>query len=219
MNLKKIYFVSGIDTDVGKSYATGYLAREWANEGYSVTTQKLIQTGCLEGAVSEDIELHRRIMGIPLTVDDLDHMTCPISFTYPASPDLASRIDNRRVDLTLAERSTETLSAKYDILLIEGAGGLMVPIEGLYTMLDYARDHVYPVILVTNPKLGSVNHTLTSLEMCRINSVPVDILAYNLHGATSPEITEDSRKVFERYLSEFMPECKIIEIPELKPEK
>lgn len=216
MKLKNVYFVSGIDTDAGKSYATGYLAKLWSEKGSRVITQKLIQTGCPVEAYSEDIELHRQIMGIEMLPEDIDHTTCPIRYTYPASPDLASRIDGVEVDLSLAKHSTEILASKYDVVLLEGAGGLLVPITGLYTMLDYVKENNLPVILVTNPRLGSVNHTLLSLEVCRMNGVKVDMLAYNYYGATSPEITADSRQVFENYLRQTMPECKIVDIPILK---
>lgn len=215
MGGKKIYFVSGIDTDAGKSYATGALAAIWRREGRSVITQKFVQTGCGEdlGAVSEDIALHRRLMGIGLLPEDLDHTTCPVRFSYPASPDLAARIDGRAVDLAAIGHSTDTLLKAYDTVLIEGAGGLMVPIRGLYTTLDYISENSLPVILVTNPKLGSVNHTLLSLEACRSRDVEVAMVLYNHYPVTSPEITEDTRQVIKTYLEEYMPGCVFMEIP------
>ena len=97
--MKKVYFVTGIDTDAGKSIVTGVLARDWAGRGRRVVTQKFIQTGC--PGLSEDIETHRRIMGTGLLPEDLDGTTCPIVFTYPASPHLAAAIDSRRIDLLL----------------------------------------------------------------------------------------------------------------------
>ena len=211
MERKKVYFVSGIDTDAGKSFATGYIARKWREEGANVITQKLVQTG--SDGISEDIATHRRIMGTGLLREDHAYTTCPLRFRYPASPDLAARLENRRVDLGEADTATMTLLRDYDTVLVEGAGGLMVPIEGFYTMLDYAADRGLPVILVTNPRLGSVNHTLLSLEACRNRGVGVDFLAYNLYPETSPEITGDTRLFFRTYLRERMPECGFIEVP------
>ena len=80
----KALFITGIGTDVGKSYATGWLAKEIAATGKSVITQKLIQTGNRD--VSEDIEIHRRITGIPMQSVDLCRVTAPIILSYPASP-------------------------------------------------------------------------------------------------------------------------------------
>lgn len=117
--MKRAYFVTGIDTDAGKSIVTGVLARALSARGERVITQKFIQTGC--DGLSEDIETHRRIMGIGLLPEDEDGTTCPIVFTYPASPHLAAAIDGRDIDLTLIGRSTEKLLQKYDTVLIEGA--------------------------------------------------------------------------------------------------
>ena len=212
MDLKKTYFVSGIDTDAGKSYATGALAARWRSEGVNVVTQKFIQTGC-DGGVSEDITLHRKLMGTGLLPEDLDGTTCPIRLRYPASPDLAARLEGKEIDLAPVASSTRKLLEKFDVVLVEGAGGLLVPITGLYTMLDYVAEHSLPLILVTNPKLGSVNHTLLSLEVCRARNMNVDMLVYNLHPETSPEITADTRHTLQAYIRQFHPGCEFTEIP------
>ncbi len=81
---QNVFFVSGIDTDAGKSYATGFLAREWNKNGQRTITQKFIQTGNV--GHSEDIDLHRRIMGISFTKEDEEGLTMPEIFSYPASP-------------------------------------------------------------------------------------------------------------------------------------
>ena len=137
--MKRAYFVTGIDTDAGKSIVTGVLAQALSARGERVITQKFIQTGC--DGLSEDIETHRRIMGIGLLPEDEDGTTCPIVFTYPASPHLAAAIDGRDIDLTLIGRSTEKLLQKYDTVLIEGAGGLYVPLSEAYRTIAY---NLYP---------------------------------------------------------------------------
>ena len=211
MNFKTVYFVTGIDTDAGKSIVTGVLARDWRNSGRKVITQKFIQTGC--SGLSEDIETHRRLMGIGLLPEDLDGTTCPVRFTYPSSPDLASRIDHRPIDFSQIEASTRKLLEKYDTVLLEGAGGLMVPLEGLYTTIDYIADHHIPVILVTSPRLGSINHTLLSLEACRTRKIDVAMVAYNLWPLTAPELVEDTRNIIRQYLNRYHPNCTFCEIP------
>ena len=119
-------FVSGIDTDAGKSYATGYLAKKLAEEGKNVITMKFVQTGNHD--YSEDIDVHRHIMGIGMQPVDLDHTTAPVIFSYPCSPQLAARLDNREIDFDLIDRCADRLDNQYDVTLIEGAGGLMVPL-------------------------------------------------------------------------------------------
>ena len=101
------YFISGIDTDAGKSYVTGYIASRLMKEGKSVATQKFIQTGNI--GFSEDIDLHRKIMGIGPLPEDIDHTTAPIIFSYPASAQLAARMDERDIDLNIIDRSTKIL--------------------------------------------------------------------------------------------------------------
>lgn len=208
--MKKVYFVTGIDTDAGKSIVTGVLAREWAAQGRSVITQKFIQTGCRD--LSEDIETHRRIMGTGLLPEDLDGTTCPIMYTYPASPHLAAAIDSRETDLSLVEASTEKLLKKYDIVLLEGAGGLYVPIRAFYNTIDYIADHRLPVIFVTSPRLGSINHTLLSLEACRDRHIDVAKVVYNLYPPTSELITNDTRNYIRMYLARFFPDAEFMEI-------
>jgi len=113
--MSKAYFVSGIDTDAGKSYCTGWLARQWAASGQNVITQKFVQTGSC--GLSDDIALHRRIMDIPLLPEDLDHTTAPVLFSYPCSPHLAARIDRRPLDLQKIDDSTARLGERYDVVL------------------------------------------------------------------------------------------------------
>ncbi|MDR0976366.1 MAG: dethiobiotin synthase, partial [Prevotellaceae bacterium] len=157
MNGHNIYFVSGIDTDAGKSYCTGWYARQLMEQGQRTITQKLIQTGNI--GRSEDIELHRRLMGIPMTDADAARLTMPQIFTYPASPHLAAAIDGRAIDFDAIDRATQALSQSYDTVLVEGAGGLMVPLTEEYLTIDYLSDRHYPLIFVTSGKLGSINHT------------------------------------------------------------
>lgn len=208
--MKKVYFVTGIDTDAGKSIVTGTLAREWSARGLRVITQKFVQTGCR--GLSEDIETHRRIMGCGLLPEDRDGTTCPVVFTYPASPHLAAVLDGREINLGLVAESTEKLLRKYDIVLLEGAGGLFVPLRGLYNTIDYIADHRLPVILVTSPRLGSINHTLLSLEACRHRGIEVAKVVYNLYPPTGEPITGDTRNYILTYLDAYHPQTEFIEV-------
>ena len=151
-----VYFVSGIDTNIGKSYATGYLARKWNEAGIRTITQKLVQTGNED--VSEDIALHRRLMGTGWLREDDERLTMPEIFSYPCSPHLAAEIDRRPIDFDKIERATQTLSGRYDAVLLEGAGGLMVPLTRDLLTIDYIARHHYPLVFVTSGRLGSINH-------------------------------------------------------------
>ena len=176
MTKGNVYFISGIDTSVGKTAATGAIAKALAQAGKRVITQKMIQTGCEQ--VSEDIEEHRRIQGIPFTEEDREGWTCPYIFSYPCSPHMAAAKDGRTIDLQVITQATERLRERYEYVLLEGAGGLMVPNDFQSLTIDYIRDQGYPLILVTSGKLGSINHTLLSLFAAEQYGIPVQAIVY-----------------------------------------
>ncbi|NOU58222.1 dethiobiotin synthase [Marinifilum caeruleilacunae] len=206
-----IYFVAGIDTDAGKSFATGLMAKYLHSKGVDVVTQKFAQTGCK--GISEDIQTHRNLMGIDLMDVDRDGTTCPFVFDYPASPHLAAEMQNKTIDLEKIEHSTKTLNDKFELVLLEGVGGLNVPITLDYSLLDYLEEKRYPTILVSSSKLGSINHTLLSLEILQKRNIPLHGLIYNHFPADSEFILKDSVKVFEHYLNKMNFDCPIVEIP------
>ena len=210
MGSKKIFFVTGIDTDAGKSIVTGTLARELARQGEKVITQKFIQTGCHD--ISEDIETHRRIMGIELLPEDRNGTTCPLIFSYPASPHLAAEMESAVIDTGKIAECSRRLHEKYDIILLEGAGGLLAPVSPDYLTIDYIKEHGLPVILVTSPRMGSINHTLLSLEACRAKDIFVHAIVYDIYFQTNNIITDDTRKYFKYYLSKYHPCTKFMEI-------
>ena len=177
MTKGNVYFISGIDTSVGKTAATGAIAKALAQAGKRVITQKMIQTGCEQ--VSEDIEEHRRIQGIPFTEEDREGWTCPYIFSYPCSPHMAAAKDGRTIDLQVITQATERLRERYEYVLLEGAAGLMVPNDFQSLTIDYIRDQGYPLILVTSGKLGSINHTLLSLFAAEQYGIPVKAIVYN----------------------------------------
>lgn len=208
----KVLFISGIDTNVGKTYATGILARQLAAEGHTVITQKMIQTGCTE--ISEDIEMHRQLMGIPFTEEDKAGLTCPYIFTYPCSPHMAAERDGRRIDLSVITRATQELQKHYEYVLLEGAGGLMVPNDFHSLAIDYIREQNYPLILVTSGKLGSINHTLLSLYACRQQDIQVDSVIYNLYPHTDQLIEDNTLEYLRQYLRREWPDTHLRLLPE-----
>ena len=210
--MENVFFVSGIDTDAGKSYATAFLAREWNKQGLRTITQKFIQTGNV--GHSEDIDLHRRIMGTGMLPEDLEQLTFPEVFSYPASPLLASRIDKREINFGKMESATRELSLRYDRVLLEGAGGLMVPLTEDLLTIDYIARHNYPLVFVTSGKLGSVNHTLLSLEAIERRGIHLHMLAYNLFPVvTDKTIQEDTQSYIQNYLHKHFPETVFVDIP------
>lgn len=228
--------MSGIDTDAGKSYATGLLARMIREEkpgDRTVITQKLVQTGCMPDEGSEDILLHRKLMGIPLQPVDLACLTCTEIYRFPASPHLSAAKEGRGIDLERISEATDALSVAYDVVLVEGAGGLMVPLKPFgenlsvekdeggtnpqYLTIDYVREREMPVLFVTSARLGSLNHTLLSLEACRARGIRVAGVLFNRYPAGNAEISGDTWDYIRQYLRFYYPEARMIEIPEIVP--
>lgn len=216
--LPGVVFLSGIDTDAGKTYMTAWLLRELELAGRKAISQKFIQTGCTD--MSEDIEAHRRLTGKPLQPRDLDHTTAPVIFSYPASAQLAARLDGREIDIDAIDRSTATLKSEYDNVVIEGAGGLMVPLTDEFLTIDYIATRKLPVVLVTNGVLGSINHTILSLEAIKSRGLELSLLIYNSHfdNADDPLIPDDTKGFLLRYLERNFLGTDMAVVPTVTPE-
>lgn len=212
--MAQIYFISGIDTDAGKSYATGWLARRYMEQGLKVVTMKFIQTGCEE--FSEDVAVHRAIMGTGDLDDDLSHLTAPIVLTYPASAQLAAAKDGVKIDLGVIDEALSRLAERYDVVLIEGAGGLMVPITDDFFAIDYPRTRGLEVILVTNSRLGSINHTVLSLEAIRSRGMRLHSVLYNKFFDSDRLISADTRGFVERYVKRYFPGTEVMDVPAIE---
>jgi dethiobiotin synthetase len=207
------YFVSGIHTDAGKSYCTGWYAKKLMDEGKRVITQKFIQTGNV--GMSEDIEVHRKIMGTGYLPEDLNHVTAPIIFTHPCSPQLAARLDGKEIDLSVVDRVADELDSKFDVVLIEGAGGLMVPITDEFMTIDYVATRHLPLIMVVNSTLGSINHAVLSFEAIKARGIEMPLVLYNTHFDTDPLIADDTFHFIERYLQREFPKTELVKVPSL----
>ncbi len=211
MSKPTIIFVTGIDTDIGKTIATGHLARCFLESGKSVITQKICQTGCTQ--VSEDIALHRKIMGIDLLEEDKKGLTCPYIFPEPCSPHLSARLHGKTIDPQVITRATESLAEKYEVVLVEGVGGLMVPLLEDFTLADYLEGKNYQHILVSCSRLGSINHTLLALEIMHHRGLKLLGIIYNRFMDSSPAIADDSARIFSKYLRRYNFNDTIVDMP------
>ncbi len=190
------YFVSGIDTGVGKTVATGVMARWLLGKGLSVATVKLVQTGCR--GFSEDLDTHRAIMGVPPLPEDAAGLTAPQIFDFPASPHLAATLEHRTVDTDRISECVRKVSEQYDVTLVEGAGGLAVPLTEDFLTVDFAAAELWPVILVCSGKLGALNHALLSIEALKHRDMDLAGVVYNYCAEADPVIDEDTPRMIGR---------------------
>ena len=140
---------------------------------------------------------------------DKQGLTMPEIFSYPASPHLAARLDGRALDLDKIRTSTQELATQYEIVLVEGAGGLMVPLTENLLTIDYIRQQGYPVILVTSGRLGSINHTLLSFSALKQYGISLYSLIFNhIHDSKDETIAGDTLEYLKGRLKDEFPEAK-----------
>ncbi|WP_456426366.1 dethiobiotin synthase [Desulfurobacterium sp.] len=158
-----IILVTGTDTGVGKTFFTVNFLRILIKSGKDVTGLKIVETGC--NPVCEDARKISDVCGMEIP---------PIySFKTPVAPAVAERLERRQIDVEYIKTKMLNMSKHYEILIAEGAGGIMVPISGSYTFLDLAREIADMVFVVALNKLGVINHTLLTVEVCKYNNIPV----------------------------------------------
>jgi dethiobiotin synthetase len=156
-------FITGTDTGVGKTYVAALIARALVASGRCVGVYKPAASGCTRGAngrlVSDDAVALWEAAGRP---GDLEHV-CPQRFLAPLAPHLAARAEGKTLDADLLRTGLDYWKERSDIVLVEGAGGLMSPMGEREYVADLARDFGYALIVVTRNVLGTINATLQTL--------------------------------------------------------
>lgn len=175
-------FVTGTDTGVGKTFVACALARGLRAAGIDVGVMKPIETG-VPAAGPQDARALRLAAG----VDDPLDLICPVQLALPASPEAAGRAAGRSVSLAPIFEAHEALSRRHAFLLVEGAGGLLVPIDAATDMADLARAFALPLLLVARANLGTVNHTRLSLEAAERRGLEVFGVVVSHASADLPE--------------------------------
>lgn len=198
------FFISGIDTDIGKTEACGAIARALIKLGYRTFTQKLVETGT--DGNSKDLVRHAEIVGFEFNTAGTE-LHCPYQFELPASPHLAAELAGERIDIGYLNQQIVALEQQCDCLLIEGAGGLCVPLNSEQLIADLIKQLTIPLILVTSARLGSINHSLLSMSYCQQMGIELAGIVYNHYGQTHSAILQDSRDTIKTHLKRSFPEA------------
>ena len=150
-------------------------------------------------------------MGCGLLPEDVQGLSMPEIYSYPCSPHLAAEIDGRQIDFGKIDSATAILAERYDAVLVEGAGGLMVPLTRDFLTVDFIAARGYPLIFVTSGRLGSINHLLLSLEAVQRRNIPLHAVVYNRYPADDDKlISEDTENYARTFLSENFPAAEFI---------
>ena len=174
-------FITGTDTGVGKTFVAAALASYLRDRDYRVGVMKPAETGCPQQdgvSIPEDAVRLKEASGCAEPIEKI----CPYRFSEPLAPSMAAERAGRRIDLDLLLSNYGEISVKYDITLVEGAGGLLVPLLPSYTYADFAGVLKLPLLVVAANKLGAINHLLLTLEHASCRGLRV--LGYVLNGSS-----------------------------------
>jgi dethiobiotin synthetase len=155
--------ITGTDTGVGKTLVAAALAAYLRERGYRVGVMKPVETGCPERdgiLIAEDAVRLKEASGCAEPIERI----CPYRFAEPLAPSIAAERANQKIDVDLLLATYSEISAEYEVTLVEGAGGLMVPLLPSYTYADFARVLKLPLLVVAANQLGVINHLLLTLE-------------------------------------------------------
>ncbi len=172
-------FVTGTDTGVGKTVVACALARGLRAAGVDVGVMKPVETG-VPASGPEDALALRAAAG----VDDPIELVCPLRFGLPAAPLVAARAEGREASLAPIREAFAALAKRHALMLVEGAGGLLVPFDERTDMADLARTLELPVLIVARTALGTINHTRLTLEAADARGL--DVLGVVLSHAQGP---------------------------------
>jgi dethiobiotin synthetase len=159
-------FVTATGTDIGKTFVTAGLIRALGRAGRAVEALKPVISGfAMEGLAASDTGVLLDAMGRDLNQSETERIS-PWRFKAPLSPDMAAEAENRLIDFdALVDFSRERIAMRTDTLLIEGVGGIMVPLDATHTTLDWMAALELPVLLVAGSYLGTISHTLSALDV------------------------------------------------------
>ena len=191
-------FVTGTDTGVGKTVVAGAIADWFRRRSVRVAVLKPVATGCVrrrEGLVSEDAEFLAHCADARHPLD----LICPQRYAEPLAPAVAAERAGQPVDWTAIQRSIDLMSRDSDVMIVEGVGGLMVPIDERHTVLDMIQWLGLPAVVVTRPGLGTINHTVLTVNAAR-EATKVAGVVVNRYPAEAPGVAEETNlRAIERW--------------------
>ena len=175
-------FITGTDTGVGKTVAACALVRALRGRGVDVGVMKPMETGVgRDGPL--DAQALRDASGVKDTIEEI----CPLQFALPAAPNVAAAAESRVVDLEVVRDGFKALASRHKMMIVEGAGGLLVPTAGSGDMGSLAEDLDLPIIVVARMALGTINHTLLTLkEIERRGLALAGVILSESNGELSP---------------------------------
>jgi dethiobiotin synthetase len=198
--MAKGIFITGTDTDVGKTVVAGALAMGLKKIGFSVGVMKPVETGCKKVGkrlIPSDAIFLKKASG---SRDSLDLIN-PYRFEKSLAPSVASELEGGRIDISRILKTFDIIKKRHNIVIIEGAGGILVPVYKDYLFLDLIRDLGLPVLIVARPWLGTINHTLLTIRCAQEYGIPVIGFILNYTKDLKPDPSEKTNPLVIKRLS------------------
>jgi dethiobiotin synthetase len=196
--MHKGIFITGTDTGVGKTFVAAGLINTLKRLGLNVCPMKPVETGCgfRKGRLVPEDSL--KLVKSAQIDDPLDIIN-PYRFRHPLAPAVAAQLEGAVIKKGKIFSAYKKLSSKYDITIIEGAGGIMVPLRRRYLFLDLIKDLAVPVLIVSRPGLGTINHTLLTIEAARNRGIDIigviincpDVMRRDVSAKTNPRLINE----------------------------
>ncbi len=164
-------FITGTDTDVGKTYTALGIIEAAKSNGMKVAAMKPWETGCRQQGkrlIPSDAVRLMKASGMR----DIDRVN-PCRFKTPVAPYVAARLENRHIDIDKIKKTYHELSLQHDLVVVEGAGGLLVPITKIFSYADLAKELSLPILVVSANKLGVINHVLLTVDYIKAHGLPL----------------------------------------------
>ncbi|MBI4832684.1 MAG: dethiobiotin synthase, partial [Candidatus Lindowbacteria bacterium] len=200
-------FITGTDTEIGKTVVAAGLALAFRESGLDVGVMKPVATGCR----SNENRDTPSVTSLSLFSEDVDYLmgacgckdgrelVCPQMLREPLAPEVAAELEGVRIDVRKMTRAYKELRRRHDVLIVEGAGGLLVPVKKNYFMVDLVVAFSAPIIIVARPGLGTINHTLLTRELARAKKIDVAGIIIN-NFVERPSLAERTNPdVIRRY--------------------
>lgn len=176
--MKRGVFVTGTDTGVGKTYVGAGIAESFVCSGVDTGVMKPAETGCRRRSGLLIPRDALKLMNAAGVRDSLD-LVNPYRFQKPLAPSIAAEYEGTRISRGKIVKAYRELSRRHDFMIVEGAGGIMVPLLDNYTYLELARDIDLPVLIIARPGLGTINHTLLTIASLKNKRIPIAGIVIN----------------------------------------
>ena len=184
-------FITGTDTDVGKTVIAGGIARVLKDKGQEVGVFKPVASGCRSERgelVCQDAEFLAHCADAPETLDQI----CPVRFREPLAPEVAAKRGADPIELGTIRTYYNRLASAKDVMIVEGIGGLLVPLTTDLMVADLAGQMDLPLVIVAKPGLGTINHTLLTIEAARARGLRVAGIIINSYVADTASVAEET---------------------------